>query len=115
MQQAKRKFIPAALYGLIAFTLTILCALSGSAQTFRGGINGTVTDRTGAAIANATVTAIQTDTGVAHDTVSSSAGAFPFQDLPLGNYSVTASSSGFQTVKTDKILVSAGTIYTLPI
>jgi outer membrane receptor protein involved in Fe transport len=115
MQQATRKSIPAALYGIIAFTLTILCALSASAQTFRGGINGTVTDRTGAAIANVTVTAIQTDTGVAHDTVSSSAGAFLFQDLPLGNYSVTASFSGFQTVKTDKILVSAGTIYTLPI
>ena len=62
------------MYGIIAFTLTILCALSSSAQTFRGGINGTVTDHTGAAIANATVTAIQTDTGVAHNTVSSSAG-----------------------------------------
>ena len=115
MQQTTRKSIPAALYGIIAFTLTILCALSGSAQTFRGGINGTVTDRTGAAIANATVVAVQTNTGVSHPTVSSSGGEFLFQDLPLGTYSVTASFSGFQTVKIDKILVSAGSVYTLPV
>jgi Carboxypeptidase regulatory-like domain/TonB dependent receptor len=115
MQRATRKSFPVALYSIIAFTLTILCALSGSAQTFRGGINGTVTDRTGAAIANASVVAVQTDTGVTHTTVSSSGGEFLFQDLPLGTYSVTASFSGFQTVKTDKIMVSAGIIYTLPI
>ena len=68
-----------------------------SGQTFRGGINGTVTDRTGAAIANATVVAVQTDTGATHSTVSSSAGGFLLQDLPLGTYSVTVGFSGFQT------------------
>ena len=110
MQRAPRKPFPVALYSIIAFTLTILCALSGNAQTFRGGINGTVTDRTGAAIANATVVAVQTDTGVTRTTVSSSGGEFLFQDLPLGAYSVTTTFSGFQTVKTDKIMVSAGII-----
>ena len=115
MQPVSRKPFPAAIYCILAFTLTILCAFSGSAQTFRGGINGTVTDHTGAAIANATVVAVQTDTAVAHTTVTSSSGAFLFQDLPLGEYSVTTSFSGFQTIKTDKILVSAGTIYTLPV
>ncbi len=104
-----------ALFSFIAFTLVLICTLPGIAQTFRGGINGTVTDHTGAAIADATVIAVQTDTGVAHNTVSSSAGAFLFQDLPLGSYTVTASFAGFQTVKIDKVLVSAGTIYTLPI
>ncbi|HEY6377282.1 MAG TPA: carboxypeptidase-like regulatory domain-containing protein, partial [Edaphobacter sp.] len=114
MHPASRK-PRATLFSLIAFTLALICSLPSVAQTFRGGINGTVTDHTGAAIADATVIATQTDTGVAHNTVSSSAGTFLFQDLPLGNYSVTASFSGFQTVKIDKVLVSAGTIYTLPI
>jgi len=84
------------------------------AQTFRGGINGTVTDPTGAAIAGASVVALQTDTGISHTTLSSSGGEFLFQDLPLGNYSVTAGFNGFQTLKTDKVTVSAGIIYTLP-
>ena len=103
------------LFNLIAFTLALICSLPSVAQTFRGGINGTVTDHTGAAIADATVIATQTETGVAHNTVSSSAGTFLFQDLPLGTYDVTASFTGFQTVKTAKIAVSAGSIYTLPI
>ncbi|NYF78957.1 TonB-dependent receptor [Granulicella arctica] len=100
---------------LIALLFASFVAVSGHAQTFRGGINGTVTDKTGAAIANASVVAVQTDTGVVHSSTSSSGGEFLFQDLPLGNYSVTASFSGFSTVKTDKIAVSAGVIYTLPI
>jgi len=63
---------------LFAFTATL------SAQTFRGGINGTVTDVQGALVANAAVVATETSTGVAHSTVSSSGGEFLFQDLPLG-------------------------------
>ncbi len=103
------------LYSLVAILLTIFGTPFSNAQTFRGGINGTVTDRTGAAIANATVVAVQTDTDVKHTSISSSGGEFLFQDLPLGNYSVTVSFSGFQTVKTDKIAVQAGVIFTLPV
>ena len=100
---------------LTALALVSILVLPANAQTFRGGINGTVTDVTGAAIANATVTATAVDTGVVHKTVASSGGDFLFQDLPLGAYSVTVSFTGFQTVKTDKIAVSAGVIYTLPV
>jgi hypothetical protein len=100
---------------LLALTLLFCFSVVAGAQTFRGGINGTVTDHTGAAIANATVTETQTDTGATRTTMSSSGGEFLFQDLPLGAYSVTVSFTGFSTVKTDKIMVSAGTIYTLPV
>jgi hypothetical protein len=102
------------LAGFIALLLAMI-GTTGFAQTFRGGINGTVTDKTGAAIANATVIATQTDTGVSRTSMSSSGGEFLFQDLPLGSYSVTVSFSGFQTVKTDKIGVSAGVVFTLPV
>ena len=50
---------------LFAFTATL------SAQTFRGGINGTVTDVQGALVANAAVVATETSTGVAHSTKAS--------------------------------------------
>jgi outer membrane receptor protein involved in Fe transport len=115
MQRTPARRLQAVLYSLAAILLTILGPSLANAQTFRGGINGTVTDRTGAAIANATVVAVQTDTDVKHTTTSSSGGEFLFQDLPLGNYSVTVTFSGFQTVKTDKISVQAGVIFTLPV
>ncbi len=86
-----------------------------AAQTFRGGINGSVSDNTGAVIAGATVAATNTGTNVTLTTVSSSAGEFLFQDLPLGSYSVTVTSTGFATSKVDNVSVSAGVIYTLPV
>jgi hypothetical protein len=114
MRQPSSKFVQAALYGLAAILLTLGTTFL-QAQTFRGGINGTVTDKTGAALSNATVVAVQTDTDIKHTTTSSSGGEFLLQDLPLGNYTVTVSYPGFQTVKTDKISVQAGVIYTLPV
>src|SRR5439155_11767809 len=114
MRQPSCNFLRSVLYGLAA-TLLILGTPFIGAQTFRGGINGTVTDHTGAAIANAAVVATDTATGINHSTISSSAGEFLFQDLPLGTYSVSASFPGFNTVKTDKVVVTAGTTFTLAV
>src|SRR5437762_2974002 len=49
MRQPSRKLVQAALYGLAA-TLLILRTTFLQAHTFRGGINGTVTDHTAAVI-----------------------------------------------------------------
>ena len=107
--------IKAILYSLAVTLLTLVATSFDHAQTFRGGINGVVTDHTGGAIPKATVVATDTETGSTHTTTTSSAGEYFFQDLPLGTYSVAASFPGFNTVKTDKVVVSAGTTYTLAI
>ena len=101
----------------ILFAAVALCLAPATmqAQTFRGGINGTVTDDSGAVVAGAAVEALDSATSVSHKTISSSAGTFTFQDLPLGTYLVSVSAGGFQTAKVDKVPVSAGTIYTLPV
>ena len=109
-QSSHRLFLSVSVLGF-----ALLFAINAHAQTFRGGISGSVTDPSGAAIPNAIVQATADSTGVIHDTVSSSAGEFGFQELPLGSYTVTANSSGFQTVKVDKVPVTAGYIYNLPI
>jgi hypothetical protein len=85
------------------------------AQTFRGGINGTVTDQTGAVVAGATVEAIEVATNLSHKSISSSAGEFSFQELPLGTYSITVTAGGFQIEKVNSVPVTAGVIYTLPV
>jgi len=102
---------------LLQSLLILLFALTPAlhAQTFRGGINGTVVDATGAVVPGATVTAVETATGETKSSSSSSAGEFLFQDLPLGSYTVTVSAPGFGTVKTEKVAVSAGVIFTLPV
>ena len=107
----QRRSLP--LYLLFAF-LTLL-AVSAQAQTFRGGVSGSVTDQSGAAIPNAAVVATEDGTGTKHETVSSSAGEFAYQEIPIGSYTVTVTASGFQAAKVDKVPVAAGHIYTLPI
>ena len=54
------------------------------AQTFRGGVTGTVADASGAAVANAAVKLVSPDTGLTRESPASSTGEFVFQDLPLG-------------------------------
>ncbi len=103
----------------LTWSLLVVCFsalnLHLMAQTFRGGISGTVTDPSGAAVASAPVTALAVDTGVAHETTTSSAGTFVLQDLPPGTYSVTVTASGFQMSKTTGIIVSAGQIFNVPV
>jgi hypothetical protein len=86
-----------------------------NAQTFRGAINGTVTDPSGSSVPNATVKATEVATGIDHTTVTTSDGAFAFQDIPLGEYKVTITATGFPPYSVEKVEVSAGTIYTLNI
>jgi hypothetical protein len=97
--------------------LAALFALPGAifGQTFRGGISGTVTDPSGAVVAGAEVTAVDTGTNTAYKSVSSSAGEFAFTNLPLGDYSVSVVASGFSTQKVHKVTVSAGSNYVLPV
>ncbi len=100
--------------GTIAIVLALV-ALAGQAQTFRGAINGTVSDPSGASVPNAQVKATETATGLDHTTNTTSDGQYSFQDLPLGFYKVTVTATGFPPYTIDKVEVVAGTIYTLPI
>jgi hypothetical protein len=95
------------LFAVIAF------AIPSFAQTFRGAINGTVTDSTGAVVPSAQITAVDTATNVSYSAVSTSSGEFSFSNLPIGTYTITVTVPGFSTEKYDKVSVEAGTPYTL--
>ena len=95
--------------------LVMLVAVAAKAQTFRGAINGTVTDPSGAVVTGASVKAANTATGVAVTAITTSDGQFSFQDLPLGTYKVTVSAAGFQPAAVDNVAVTAGGVYTLPV
>src|ERR1700716_1697474 len=93
----------------------VLLGLSAYAQTFRGAINGTVTDPSGAVVSGATVKATNSGTAVAVTTVTTNDGQFSFQDLPLGTYKIEVSSAGFRPTAIDNVAVTAGSAYTLPV
>ena len=98
-----------------AAALFTIIAAAAYGQTFRGAINGTVTDATGAVVPKANVTVTNTGTSVSQSMVTTTDGAFSFQDLPLGTYSISVTASGFQPVTVSNITVTAGKVYTLPV
>src|ERR1017187_7450834 len=100
-------------FGLVLATMLI--AVSAYGQTFRGAINGTVTDPTGAVVAGASVKATNDATAAVHEATTTSDGEFSFQDLILGSYTVSITAAGFSPVKVGKIDVTAGGAYTLPV
>ncbi len=101
---------------LLATVLTLLLVTAmGFAQTFRGAINGTVTDPSGAVVAGAKVKATNTATAVALDSVTTSDGQFAFQDLPLGSYKIEVSAAGFRPSAVDNVSVTAGGVFTLTV
>src|SRR3954466_15579108 len=68
-----------------------------SAQTFRGGIQGTVTDTSGAAVPQAQIKITNTGTGLERNVQTDESGSYTATELPLGEYSVTTSKTGFST------------------
>ena len=71
-----------------------------------GTILGTVTDSSGAVVANAGVDITNTATGVTNHTQTSSAGDFNAPFLIVGTYRVTASAPGFQKGVVDNITLN---------
>src|SRR5713226_7308252 len=69
--------------GALVLALAVLfCVRLNAGVT--ASISGTVTDASGAAVAGATVTAANVDTGVAFSQSTNGQGYYSFQSLPLG-------------------------------
>jgi len=91
-------FLQLALVSLLSFLL-ILPSTSWSQSLTTGDVFGTITDPSGAAVPNATVTLKNDDTGATATTTTNSTGAYRFPLLNPGNYTVSAQTSGFQATK----------------
>lgn len=77
---------------LLVIPSSLLAQAAGTAS-----IQGTVTDPTGAAIPNAKVVLTKTDTGTSRTTTTDNNGVYALPNVPVGPYSLTVSSEGFQT------------------
>jgi Carboxypeptidase regulatory-like domain/TonB dependent receptor len=68
------------------------------AQLDQGAITGTVTDPQGAAVAHATLQLTNLDTNFTVEGTTNDSGAFVFQPVKVGHYSLTATAAGFATI-----------------
>src|SRR6516165_4728962 len=97
----------ARLISLIAI-LAIVSAW-GFGQAESGAINGIVTDKTGAVVVGATVTATSVDTGLVRTTTTGSAGEYAITNLPPKLFNITIEAEGFQKY-THQIKVGVGSM-----
>jgi len=91
---------------LLAAALLVLSAAGFGQDT--ANMQGTVTDKSGAAIPGAKVTVSNSDKGFTRELVSNSAGNYALQAIPIGNYIVTAEAPGFQKLVRSGITLQVG-------
>ena len=84
-------------------------------QSVQGTLAGVVTDTSGAVIANANVSAVNTGTAISYSTTTTSEGVFRFPQVALGHYNVTVSVPGFKNSVTQQVLVEIGTVSSLKV
>lgn len=95
--------------GLGVALLLILAPLSGWGQTGnQGSVEGSVVDQSGGNVPNASLKATNEATGISFETTSDSNGLFVFPVLPVGNYTLVVSHSGFATVTQKNVNVTVG-------
>ncbi len=77
-------------------------------QALNGQIEGTVSDQTGAAVANVTITATNIETGATRAVQTDESGVYRFPLLPLGTYRITAEAANFKKFIREGITLAAG-------
>src|SRR2546423_5053489 len=86
---------------LAVFALCLALCSGALAQAGRGTVSGTVSDVSGAVVADSKMTDSNTATGEIFTVNSNSDGLFVFPLLPVGPYRLQATHSGFGTLNQD--------------
>ena len=77
------------------------------AQVDQGAITGVVTDSSGAVIRGANVKLTAPDTGLTLQTKSNQSGNYTFSPIKIGNYTISVTVNGFQTLTRENLHVDA--------
>ena len=98
---------------LVAGFLVFLAALvtftpAATAQGTSSSVTGTVRDSSGAIVPGATVTLVNDETGRSFTTTSTSVGAYTFEAVASGLYSVRVELDGFKTFVSSANRVAIG-------
>ncbi len=98
---------------ILRFSFIILSAVVCIAQVDRSSLNGTVRDSSGRVVPGTSVRASQAETGLARATITTGAGTYALENLPIGKYTVVFSKSGFQEMRYKDVTQEMGQARTL--
>ena len=75
---------------------------------FTSSLEGTVTDRVEPCFPHATLTLLNTDTGIRTEVVASDAGYYRFPALAAARFTLTVTAPGFKTVTMSDLRLEVG-------
>jgi hypothetical protein len=93
----------------LLLSLTVL-PLTAPAQVLYGSLTGNVTDKSGGAVPNAKVEALNVGTNIVKQATTDDRGAFLIQDLQAGTYKVTVSAAAFANTVASRVDVVENTV-----
>jgi hypothetical protein len=92
----------------LATCLLIGCAATASAQFDSATISGVVKDTTNAVLPGVDVTLTNVGTKIERHAVTNQDGLYTFPNVPVGEYRITATLSGFKSITKSGVQVNAG-------
>jgi hypothetical protein len=95
--------------------LTLYVSLATSVFCQSTSLNGTVADPSGSVIPNASITVVNTQTGVQRATTADSQGRYTMAQLAPGTYKLTAKARGFTDVELNNLELLVNAPATVPI
>jgi hypothetical protein len=95
--------------------LSLMSSSQERAQTGSASLTGTITDPSGASVAEATVSLVLARGGQPTTVRSDQQGMYQFRRVAPGSYTLTATAKGFAVHKTDNVSITVGTAQKLDI
>ena len=89
------------------FSMAVVC-LCARAQSTSSLLTGTVSDQTGSAVPNASVTAVNTANGQSFATTTNMQGEYSVPSIPAAVYRVTVSAAGFKVSTVNLVKIDTG-------
>src|SRR5439155_7448315 len=90
----------------VLFAFALFASLTAFAQ--QATLVGTVTDPSGAVIANAKITATNAETSVVHTITTNGAGQYVLPDVRIGHYDVKAEGPGLKIAERKAVVFQLG-------
>jgi Carboxypeptidase regulatory-like domain/TonB-dependent Receptor Plug Domain len=99
-------FCDASIYALILIVIVGVSSIEAQVRT--ATISGTVADSSGAVLVGAKIEVKNLGTAITQSAITDSQGRYSIPNLPVGEYEVRASATGFQTVVRTGITLTVG-------
>jgi outer membrane receptor protein involved in Fe transport len=100
-------------FSILAIFLLAGVPLFAQSEVGTTGVNGTITDPSGAIVAGAKITATNAGTNFTRQTTSTAAGLYSLGNLPVGAYDLKVEMAGFKTAEQKNLNLAVGSVATV--